>query len=61
MKKTLHIDEKLLRDARRACGAGTDMETVRPGLEALPPSCCLRTASRPSWIRAKRHRCVEAP
>ena len=35
MKKTLHIDEKLLEEARRAVGAATDTETVRLGLEAL--------------------------
>jgi YD repeat-containing protein len=35
MKKTLHIDEALLRDARSASGARTDTETVRLGLEAL--------------------------
>jgi hypothetical protein len=35
MKKTLHIDEKLLRDARLATGATTDTDTVRLGLEAL--------------------------
>ena len=35
MKKTLHIDERLLRDARLASGAKTDTETVRRGLEAL--------------------------
>ena len=35
MKKTLHIDEQLLRDARSATGAKTDTETVRLGLEAL--------------------------
>ncbi|MEZ5317826.1 MAG: type II toxin-antitoxin system VapB family antitoxin [Vicinamibacterales bacterium] len=35
MKKTLHIDERLLRDARAAAGASTDTETVRLGLEAL--------------------------
>jgi hypothetical protein len=35
MKKTLHIDERLLRDARAATGAKTDTETVRLGLEAL--------------------------
>lgn len=33
MKKTLHIDEHLLRDAKSASGAKTD--TVRLGLEAL--------------------------
>ena len=35
MKKTLHIDESLLRDAKTACGATTDTDTVRLGLEAL--------------------------
>jgi Arc/MetJ family transcription regulator len=35
MKKTLHIDEQLLREARAAVGARTDTETVRLGLEVL--------------------------
>jgi Arc/MetJ family transcription regulator len=35
MKKTLHIDEGLLREARSASGAKTDTDTVRLGLEAL--------------------------
>ena len=35
MKKTLHINEKLLAEARAASGASTDTETVRLGLEAL--------------------------
>lgn len=35
MKKTLHIDERLLRDAKSASGAKTDTETVRLGLAAL--------------------------
>jgi len=35
MKKTLHIDHKLLAEARSACGASTDTETVRLGLEGL--------------------------
>jgi Arc/MetJ family transcription regulator len=35
MKKTLHIDEGLLRDARSASGAKTDTEAVRLGLLAL--------------------------
>ncbi len=35
MKKTLNIDDNLLRDARAAVGASTDTETVRLGLEAL--------------------------
>ena len=35
MKKTLHIDDALLRDAKSASGAKTDTDTVRLGLEAL--------------------------
>ena len=35
MKKTMHIDEKLLREAKLASGAVTDTDTVRLGLEAL--------------------------
>ena len=35
MKKTFNIDEELLRKAREACGAATDTETIRQGLEAL--------------------------
>lgn len=35
MKKTLHIDDDMLREAKEACGASTDTETVRLGLEAL--------------------------
>ena len=35
MKKTLHIDEHLLREARTASGAKSDTDTVRLGLEAL--------------------------
>ena len=35
MKKTLNIDGKLFEEARAACGATTDTETVRLGLESL--------------------------
>lgn len=35
MKKTLHIDEKLLAEARAVSKATTDTEAVRLGLEAL--------------------------
>lgn len=35
MKKTLNIDAKLLKDAKNACGAKTDTETVQLGLQAL--------------------------
>jgi Bacterial antitoxin of type II TA system, VapB len=35
MKKTLNIDEQLFQQAKTACGAATDTETVRLGLESL--------------------------
>ena len=35
MKKTLHVDEQLLREAKSASGAKTDTDTIRLGLEAL--------------------------
>ncbi len=35
MKKTLNIDQKLLNDAKVSCGAKSDTETVKLGLEAL--------------------------
>jgi Arc/MetJ family transcription regulator len=35
MKKTLHVDENLLQQAKTACGATTDTEAVRLGLESL--------------------------
>ena len=35
MKKTLNIGEQLFQDAKAACGAATDTETVRLGLESL--------------------------
>lgn len=35
MKKTLHLDDELLAEAKAACGATTDTETIRLGLEAL--------------------------
>ena len=35
MKKTLHIDDQLLREAKSVVGAKTDTDTVRLGLEAL--------------------------
>jgi len=35
MKKTLNIDEKLLKKAREESGAKTDTETIRLGLQEL--------------------------
>jgi Arc/MetJ family transcription regulator len=35
MKKTFNVDDQLLREAKLACGATTDTEALRLGLEAL--------------------------
>lgn len=35
MKKTLNIDDELFEQAKKLCGAKTDTETVRLGLESL--------------------------
>ena len=35
MKKTFDVDEALLKEAKAACGAATDAETIHKGLEAL--------------------------
>ena len=35
MKKTFNVDPKLFAEAKLACGASTETETVRLGLEAL--------------------------
>jgi hypothetical protein len=46
MKKTFSIDEVLLMEARAACAASTDTETVRLGPEALVRhAACARLAA----------------
>ena len=35
MKKTFYLDDTLLEQAKAACGASTDTETIRLGLEEL--------------------------
>ncbi len=35
VKKTLNVDDELFKLAKSACGATTDTETVRLGLESL--------------------------
>jgi Arc/MetJ family transcription regulator len=49
MKKTLHIDEELLAQARAASGTRTDTETVRLGLEALVRTAAYAHA-QPAWV-----------
>jgi len=34
-KMTFNIDEELFREAKKACGATTDAETIRQGLQSL--------------------------
>ncbi len=46
MKKTLHIDEDLLKKAREVSRASTDTETVRLGLEALVRHAAYERLSR---------------
>jgi hypothetical protein len=65
MKKTLNIDDKLLSEARVACQASTDTETVRLGLEALIRQAAyqrLKTfmGSDPDAQDVPRHRAAEA-
>ena len=42
MKKTVNIDDKLLKQAKAACSATTDTETLRLGLEALVRSAAYK-------------------
>ena len=58
MKKTLHIDDRLLREARAASGAKTDTDTVRLGLEALVRHAAYR---RLSALRGTEPRAHEVP
>ena len=45
MKKTFNIDESLFKEAKAACGAATDTDTVRLGLEALVRSAAYNRLS----------------
>lgn len=45
MKKTMNIDDSLISEAKAACGAATDTETVRLGLEALVRHAAYRRLS----------------
>ncbi|HVZ89182.1 MAG TPA: type II toxin-antitoxin system VapB family antitoxin [Polyangia bacterium] len=58
MKKTLHIDERLLAEARTAAGAATDTETVRLGLEALVRHAAYQ---RLSALAGSEPRAADAP
>lgn len=61
MKKTLNIDDQLFQEAKASCGAATDTETIRLGLEALVRRAAyerLRTlrGSEPNAEDVPRHR-----
>jgi Arc/MetJ family transcription regulator len=61
MKKTLNIDEELLREAKEACGATTDTEAVKKGLEALVRRAALQRireylGSEPNAVDVPRRR-----
>jgi hypothetical protein len=60
MKKTLHIDEKLLQEARTVSRAAKDTETVRLGLEALIRRAAYERSSRSARNRSCRARRAEA-
>jgi Arc/MetJ family transcription regulator len=61
MKKTIHVDDSLFASAKAACGARTDTETVRFGLESLVRrAACARLralrGAEPSASDVKRRR-----
>jgi len=58
VKKTLNIDDHLFEEAKLACGASTDTETVRLGLESL-----VRRAAyeRLSALRGSEPRAADVP
>lgn len=58
MKKTLHIDEKKLQEAKAACGASTDTETVRLGLEALIRHAAYQTLRK---LRGSEKSAIDVP
>jgi Arc/MetJ family transcription regulator len=58
MKKTLHIDENLLRQARAASGATTDTDTVKFGLQALVRQAAY---NRLRALRGKEPRANDVP
>jgi len=59
MKKTLNLDDKLLKEAKEACGATTDTETIRLGLEALVRHAAYQRLR--SFIGSERGRVRDVP
>lgn len=61
MKKTFNVDDKLFAEAKAACSASTDTETIRLGLEALVRHAAYQTllslrGSRPDARDVPRRR-----
>jgi len=58
MKKTMILDNQLLAAAKAACGASTDTETIRLGLEALVRQAANR---RLQALRGSEPEAVDVP
>lgn len=58
MKKTLNIDDRLLAEAKLACGARTDTDTIRLGLEAVVRHAAYE---RLRALRGSEPRAVDVP
>lgn len=58
VKKTFHLDPQLFAQAKAACGASTDTETVRLGLEALVRHAAYR---RLSTLRGSEKNASDVP
>ena len=58
MKKTFNVDDQLFQEARAACGATTETETVRLGLEALVRHAAYQ---RMRALRGTERAAVEVP
>jgi len=58
MKKTFNLDDRVLKEAKAACGAATDTETIRLGLEALIQHAAYQ---RLSSLRGAEPRALDVP
>ena len=58
MKKTFNVDDELFQAAKAACGAATETETVRLGLEALVRHAAYQ---RLRSLRGSERRAADAP
>ena len=58
MKKTLNVDDDVLRQAKEASGASTDTETIHLGLEALIRQAAYQRLRK---LRGSEKRAVDVP